>query len=369
MPLRCINAAGEQIHSFALDTEQWALLKAKNRAARHLRMPCCSEGVVLKTSSLGTRFFAHSRRGDCTTKPESAEHLMLKGQVAIAIAAAGWEVATEVRGHCREGLLWIADVMATRGDKQFAVEIQWSKQSWKETVERHFRYSSSGVRCLWLFRQSAFNDKNVPAVTVAQDQNGEFVVPMDNWQLEDVETVDGIEPIMLNTPKLIPIKAFITRVFSGRHLWFGTFRQGHQVKMTLYGGSQECMTCSRDTMLIYSMSLTDRRTNMTLEVQPYTLALFMSLLSQVNPLVLEKMKIGPIKAIPGNANANDSWVNRCFHCSAAQSYMASGFNEKRIPRNLHSQQVVVTHDIEIAAQHRHVSKWRIDMGDVNSTGT
>jgi competence protein CoiA len=285
---------------------------------------------------------------------------MLKSQVATAIAAAGWEVATEVRGQCPEGQLWIADVMATRGDNRFAVEIQWSKQSDKVTFDRHYRYKASGVRCLWLFRQRDLNNKTVPAITVAQEKDGQFVVPIDYWRLEDVETDNGVEAIMLNKPLLLPIQAFMTRVFSGRHLWFGIFRQGHQVEMILYGGSQECMSCSRETTLIYRMSLRDRRTNVTLELQPFELDLFGSLIGQVRHQTPQRLKIGPIKK-SSHKFAGCVLLNRCFYCSAAQSFMNTGFNEKRIPMRLHSQSVIVTPSIEHAAQHRHVSKWRIDI--------
>src|SRR5262245_17087096 len=70
MPLRCLDPPrGKSIHSFDLHDDEWQALKLENRTARHLRMPCCESPVVLKRSRLGTRFFAHMKRGNCATAP------------------------------------------------------------------------------------------------------------------------------------------------------------------------------------------------------------------------------------------------------------------------------------------------------------
>jgi hypothetical protein len=71
MPLRCVNTAGDQIHSFALEAEQWMQLQQRNREEKHLRMPCCSERVVLKTSPLGTDFLLISAE---VTAPARLNH-------------------------------------------------------------------------------------------------------------------------------------------------------------------------------------------------------------------------------------------------------------------------------------------------------
>ena len=86
MPLRCLNPAGQNIHSFDLSNEDWQALLLENRKSRHLRMPCCRSPVTLRTSRLGTKFFAHKARGTCTTAPETAEHLHMK-QLAVPLLA------------------------------------------------------------------------------------------------------------------------------------------------------------------------------------------------------------------------------------------------------------------------------------------
>jgi competence CoiA-like predicted nuclease len=126
MPLRCQDQVNRNIHAFDLDVGQWGRLRSENSVSKHLRMPCCDNRVVLKTSKRGTQFFAHLPKGPCTSKPESEEHLTIKSQVARALVMNGREVATEVRGQSRDGEDWTADVMAAKGAARFVIEIQWT---------------------------------------------------------------------------------------------------------------------------------------------------------------------------------------------------------------------------------------------------
>lgn len=361
MPLRCVDEAGYHIHSFALDTEQWTLLKAKNRANKHLSMPCCSRGVVLKTSPLGTRFFAHSRRGDCASKPESAEHLMLKSQVAMAIAAAGWEVATEVRGVSREGQLWIADVMATRGNKRFAVEIQWSKQSHKVTVDRDSRYRYSGVRCLWLFRQKPIRTSSVPAMQVTQDKNGEFAVLIGNRELMN-PLVSSIESMVPVNPTRVPIEAFITRVFSGSNLWFGVFRKGHRVQIKLSGRSGQCQECLGGITVVTSLWVIDPISGNSLSVEPNQMAEFSTLLDQIDPELSHRHGIGPFKRTSDSSWGGGGLLNTCPHCSARTGLMQRDrSNPGETHHPLFHQEVVITSEVEGYTRLRIEATWQIDL--------
>lgn len=168
MPLRCRDDQGCDLHSFALDDAEWSALAARNRTARHLAMHCCGARVALKTSRLGTRFFAHVARGGCATGDESAEHLALKLAAIEAAHRHGWTAEAEIAG---DG--WRADVLATRGDARVAVEVQWSRQPDDETRRRSVRYLTAGVFPLWLFRQRGFpTDRTFAAVRIEPAPGG-----------------------------------------------------------------------------------------------------------------------------------------------------------------------------------------------------
>ncbi|WP_052659194.1 competence protein CoiA family protein [Pseudomonas sp. LFM046] len=190
MPVRCLNQDGQSIHAFGLDAAQREELRAENTRDHQLRTPCCGNGAVLKTSKLGTLFFAHQRRGPCMTKPESEEHITIKSLVRMALSRAGWGVATKVRGQTPDGQEWIADVMATCATSRFVAEVQWSTQTDVERHARQKRYRASGIKALWLFSQEHFpNSASVPGVRVGRTEDGKFVAYIRHYELHHYEEV------------------------------------------------------------------------------------------------------------------------------------------------------------------------------------
>jgi hypothetical protein len=153
MPLRAVSDTGN-VHAFEFDAPQWAELK-KSYRSMGLRVPCCGVAAVPKTSTLGNHFFAHARRGECTTAPESAEHLYCKQLVAQAAQSAGWAVTTERPGVSPEGEEWVADVFCEKGSAKVALEIQMSPQTDEDAVRRQLRYKASGVRGAWFYGAKA----------------------------------------------------------------------------------------------------------------------------------------------------------------------------------------------------------------------
>lgn len=169
MPLRAISDTGD-VHAFALDAVQWADLKGSYKQL-NLRMPCCYVPAVPKTSTLGNFFFAHARRGECITAPESAEHLYCKSLVARAALDAGWAVTTERPGVTPDGEEWVADVFCEKGKAKLALEVQMSPQTHDETARRQERYKASGVRGAWFYGSKAYkgwsvSEEATPAFTL-----------------------------------------------------------------------------------------------------------------------------------------------------------------------------------------------------------
>lgn len=151
MSFRVLLSGGER-RAFEFDDNHWARLKAlatQDRAEVRCPPPCGGQ-LVPKTSHRGTKYFAH-RPGayDCRWAGESDEHLEGKEVIRRVVAArAGWTAKLE---HDHGD--WQADVLATRGKFQCALEIQLSPQGQALTSEREARYDAAGVLTWWLVNQ------------------------------------------------------------------------------------------------------------------------------------------------------------------------------------------------------------------------
>lgn len=194
MPLRAVNDAGN-IHAFEFDAPGWAELKESYRSMG-LRMPCCAVSAVPKTSPLGTYFFAHTRKGECVTAPESAEHLYCKNLIAQAAQAVGWTVTTEKPGASPDGEAWTADVFCEKGNARIAFEVQMSPQTHEETVRRQLRYKASGVRGAWFLGPKASavasaGNNDLPAFSVAPFEVGQAPV-IESFRVSLPEFVTGM---------------------------------------------------------------------------------------------------------------------------------------------------------------------------------
>ncbi|MBF4069172.1 hypothetical protein ISJ33_23825 [Burkholderia pseudomallei] len=115
-----------------------------------IKMPCCGRAAIPKTSKRGNYFFAHAVRGDCTSAPESQDHIFLKSLIAKAAKSAGWTVVTEWSGTAPNGERWIADVFCQKGSAKVAIEVQLSYQTVEELRRRTSNYRASGVRVAWV---------------------------------------------------------------------------------------------------------------------------------------------------------------------------------------------------------------------------
>jgi competence protein CoiA len=164
------------------------------RGARVTLQPCGHRGFA-RVSPLGTRHFVHERDCDCH-HPESAEHLHMKAVVARAVAAAGWQAATEVPGAG-----FVADVLARRGDATVAVEVQRSRQVLQRYRERQATYQSQGIRAVWLVR-------TVPAGHLTGPDLPLFLV--EDWLGEGSAIVMG---------RAVAVPRLIAALLSGQCRW------------------------------------------------------------------------------------------------------------------------------------------------------
>ncbi|MDE2599012.1 MAG: hypothetical protein KGL40_05255 [Rhodocyclaceae bacterium] len=182
MPLRAVSPTGS-LQAYEFDSTRWAQLKAEYRA-QGLRMPCCDSAAIPKISSKGTKFFAHAHRGECTSAPESDEHLWCKELIATAATRAGWTVTTELRGRTPIGENWVADVHCQKGSAQVVFEVQMSQQTKHELRMRQERYQASGIRAAWFYAQRhrkllPRHSKSLPAFSLSAFESGQVPLVAD----------------------------------------------------------------------------------------------------------------------------------------------------------------------------------------------
>lgn len=256
MGLKCYSTEGIEL-SFVHDQGSWHALRARNAAEKHLRFDCCDAGVVLKTSRLGTRYFAHKARGTCATAPETPEHLMAKAMICETIIGVGWHVEPEQRLPDTEGLC-IADVLAKRTPaslRGIAFEIQWSPQTLEVTAQRTARYTSQGIRTVWLMRQHDIPvSKDMPAVRLVHDGSGfSVVLPSERY----VQGRSRFGPRTLRETDCwsspIALARFIEGVLDSRF----TFGLPDRVRVTVMieRTPSSCYRCGRDIVWINGVVL------------------------------------------------------------------------------------------------------------------
>lgn len=183
MPLRCLDGDKTEL-AFQHDAESWIALRERRAA---LTFPCCDAAVVLKTSRLGTRYFAHKARAGCESAGETAEHLRAKAIICQALLSKDWKATPEHRLEDDAGLC-VVDVAGYRSEQSsrgIAFEIQWSPQANDVTAARSARYEAHGLRSLWLTRQKKMPvSKDVPTARLALEDDN-FVVYLPKQRIAD----------------------------------------------------------------------------------------------------------------------------------------------------------------------------------------
>ena len=256
MPLKCLRGEGE-VFAFEVESEaSWRRLREENAAQSNLRMPCCGARVVLRTSKLGTKHFAHARRGPCTTAPESAEHLLAKRTIIDGIRRTQWAAKAEQEGVTPDGFKWVADVLATKGKAKVAFEVQWSRQDGEETLRRQDRYEQGGIRGLWLFRQHDFPvSEIVPAFRLMFDERSKsfsVALPSPSYHPRWIKARDKDLPRYWS--QMVDLAEFAEGAVSGRLMFAPTI--GSTVPLTVFATPTTCRRCKEETRVITGMVFT-----------------------------------------------------------------------------------------------------------------
>jgi Competence protein CoiA-like family len=260
-------------------------------------MPCCSAQVILKRSRLGTRFFAHKAVGACTTAAETEAHLLLKAMAVEVARAHGWSVTTEMPGTSPSGEAWRADVLAQKGGRKIAIEIQWSSETNDEILRRQQRYRESAIRGLWLLRQPRFPiTQELPAARIGGSPEEGFaaLIPSDCWH------------------QALPMREFLNAVFS-RRFRFGV-QVGAEAIVSVRAGGLWCWSCGAETTIITGIDVACGANELSFTIPD--LGEHAQPLENVLSRVPGDLEIGSIKP-RFSKTQNRSYVsNGCFHCGA-----------------------------------------------------
>lgn len=324
MPLKCLSN-DETLYAFDYPAQEWEGLKAENLDRHHLKMPCCDARVVLKTSKLGTRFFAHASIGECTTASETAEHLFAKNTIAKAVRAAGWEVSTECPGCSPDGEKWVADVMAIKDHRRVAIEVQWSRQDPEETKRRQERYMHSGVRGLWLMRHlNLLMDKQTPTFRLRYGENASNVtvlMPSPSFDIGWVGNHNKDEPGYWSQE--IDLDRFVVGALNGGLKFAPAI--GQRMPVSVSTSPALCWRCKKETNIVIGIEfqagciLPGHR---SIRAQIYDFEEIYgceSFLDTVFPHALLKQHgIGQIKRRFSRTVGGEYLSNGCVHCDALQ---------------------------------------------------
>jgi competence protein CoiA len=254
MPLSCLDQCNAKIQAFDLNNEQWEALKAQNSHPTLLRMPCCGSDVVLKKSMRGTRFFAHKKVGYCLSGAESEEHRHLKALAVKVARSCGWQAETEVSGVSLLGEPWQADVLAIKGNKKVAIEVQWSRQAIDDILRRQQRYTESGVRGLWLLRHPAFPViEELPAACIGGtvDEGFHALLPYQRTRMTQNDRLN-----LLGWKAVLPMHAFLSAAFDRRLRWGRIFEIAANAEVEVFVAEADCVKCGVVTDIIVGLVIT-----------------------------------------------------------------------------------------------------------------
>ena len=327
MPLKCLSGSTE---IFAFDyegREQWEALRDLNARDRGLQMACCGAGVTLRTSKLGTRHFAHARRGECATAPESAEHLLAKLHICRAISAAGWQAHPEQSGTTPDGQAWRADVLAVKGSARVAFEVQMSPQTNEETLLRQLRYKQAGVRGLWLMHQAAFDcTREVPAFNLVLDRDSSTFsvrIPDPSHFARVLKSRNKDEGQWLQT---VDLSTFVQGALHRRLVYAPALQGKPLFPVEVLASSTGCWKCNRVTAVVVGFNF------LVGQIIPKARDLFFrfselasvkeqgpeTVLELLGPVDLRQYDIGAIKQRFSKTRNCFYLSNGCVHCGALQ---------------------------------------------------
>lgn len=295
-----------RVHSFDYSKDEWNKLK-QDRSSLDIKMTCCENRGILKTSRLGTHFFAHYRKGDCHSPAESKEHLLAKYIIAKTVHECGWKTFTEFQGETKNNEAWIADVYAEKGNGKIAFEIQLSPQTEDEYWRRQNKYINSGVRCAWF---SKYRKNNFCLSSEDHYRLPKFSIEFIPNENQFIVKRFGVE-----------LSSFIRGMLSGKLKMHGLEKK--TVKAGLIVAETQCWRCKKKTNVILGITYIDKDSPHGFgeigidseflsfdSVHPKIYSKFLS------GNIITRYKLGVVKERYSGAFGDAYFSNGCFYCDA-----------------------------------------------------
>ncbi|PIL39205.1 hypothetical protein CR103_14050 [Massilia psychrophila] len=289
-------------------------------------MQCCGAGVTLKTSKLGTKYFAHKQRGPCATAPETAEHLLAKRIIVDGIRRTDWTPLPEQSGDSPGFGSWVADVLASKDPTKIAFEVQWSPQTAAETAHRQERYKAAKVRGLWLFHQADLPiSRSTPAFNLFfDDQTSQFRVRLPSSRYDPTWYNARRKNEAENWQQSIELSRFVEGALT-RRLKFAP-ALGAELPVEIYSAATDCWRCKKETRVVMNIVFAAARKfqgHSNISVSIYKLSDSLADGDQVIDSLLpsdllRKHGIGPVKRRSSKTEGRSYMSNGCVHCDALQ---------------------------------------------------
>lgn len=315
----------KMIYSFEYSLKNWIALKENKASA--FKMTCCGNQAILKTSKLGTQFFAHKAKPkdqNCSTGGETVEHMHIKYLVSKKLFECGWKVEVEKRGESSKGEIWIADIYAEKDKAKIAIEVQWSRQSFIETKRRQQVYKDSGVRGAWLLRSGSAKDrnaivgdfmyrtKNVPVFSVYKQTDGCYQV----YNIHQVSTKEdlGHDPII---PTNLALEEFIEKLVSGQIKFCQKYSPTSQLSLDVV--RLACWSCHQYTNIVKKVNFKSQLYGLAYrysERSQYVDGCSDQIINLINHSFSKLHNFAPLRSRYSKTEGKSYIANSCTHCDA-----------------------------------------------------
>lgn len=324
----------EIIYSFQYNLKDWIALKEDKNSV--FKMPCCDNKAILKTSKLGTQFFAHKvkpKSSNCSTGGESTEHMHIKYLVMRELNRNDWSVQVEKAGVTPTGEGWIADIYAEKGTAKIAIEVQWSPQSFIELRRRQAKYKESGVRCAWLLRSSsikardaivgdyAYSTKEVPVFSIykASVNDDKAFMVYNIYKINaDSNKIYGHSPI---TPLALRLEDFVKRLSSGCIKFIPKHSPSEELFLKV--SRLSCWECGRKTNVVVSVNFKWSVFGVNNEYTRHSKLVHqcgINIINLINENFAKLYNFAPLRIRYSNTLKDSYIANSCTHCDALMGW-------------------------------------------------